>query len=222
MKILPFHAARGCLSYLVIDPDSNEAALIDPSEEIADETYITALKESGMRLRYIIETHTHADHVSSAHSLMKKTSARIVRHALAPSPVKDVAVTGGEELPLGKRTLYILATPGHTNESISIVSDGAVFTGDVLLRGGTGRTDLQGGDSEAMYHSLHESLGGLPDTTVVYPAHDYRDGISSTIGEQKRLNPRFVLPHDAFVQTMNAHHPPLPDLFDEAIVANSR
>ncbi len=222
MEVLPFHSTRGCLSYLVIDPASREAALIDPSEEIADATYLSALSEQGATLVYIIETHTHADHVSSAPRLKEATGASIVRHLHAPSPKKDVSVTGGESLPLGTSSLRILATPGHTDESISILLDDAVFTGDALLIGGTGRTDFQLGNSEALYESLHTILAELPGDTIVYPAHDYNGQTSSTIGQEKLTNPRFLLGRDNFIETMNAHHPPTPELFKEAISVNSQ
>lgn len=216
-----FHSARGCLSYLVVDSDTREAALIDPSTEISLETYLSACTEHKVRLRYVIETHTHADHISSAPLLRAATSAKLVRHERAPSELKDIAVVGGEQLPLGSQYLEIVATPGHTNESISIVADGMVFTGDALLIGGTGRTDFQLGDSEALYHSLHDRLATLPDDTVVYPAHDYKGRTSSTIGVEKNGNPRFLLSEEVFISTMNEHHPPVPELFEESIAANS-
>ncbi|MHB0865336.1 MAG: MBL fold metallo-hydrolase [Minisyncoccota bacterium] len=222
MEILPFHATRGCLSYLIIDESSREAALIDPSTEIEAQTYLSTLEERGATLRYLIETHTHADHISSAPELARATGAKLVRHSNAPSRRKDIAVAGGEELPLGTNMLHVLATPGHTDESISIVADTAVFTGDALLIGSTGRTDFQLGSSEALYASLHETLGSLPEETVVYPAHDYKNRTASTIGEEKRSNARFALTRDAFIETLDAHHPPAPDLFVEAIAENSR
>ncbi len=210
------------MSYLIIDNSSKEAALIDPSDEITDEEYLKVLQEEGAHLEYLIETHTHADHISSAPRLRTITSAKIVRHHNAPSSNKDISVVGNEELSLGEGSLYIIATPGHTNESISILIDGAVFTGDALLIGGTGRTDFQLGDSEALYTSLHEALGSLPDDTIVYPSHDYKNRVSSTMGEEKRTNPRFALSHEEFIPALNAHHPPEPELFEEAIRVNSQ
>lgn len=222
MKIIIFHSPRGCLSYLVLDEASHDAMLIDPSIEISTNTYLTALKEQGARLRYLIETHTHADHVSSSPELRQATGALVVRHAQAPSKIKDIAVTGGEQLTLGENTLHIIETAGHTNESISVYTGTDVFTGDALLIDATGRTDFQLGDSEALYHSLHESLGTLPDETVVYPAHDYKGRTSSTIGKEKSENPRFKLSREEFIATMNGHHPPKPELFEASIEANSR
>ncbi len=220
MDIKPFHSDRGCLSYLVFDASSTHAVLIDPSEEVATQEYLQALADA--KLTYIIETHTHADHISSAEAVREKTGAKILRHASAPSQTADVRVGGDEDITFGESSLRILATPGHTDESLSILVDGAVFTGDALLIGGTGRTDFQLGNSEDLYTSLHEMLGALPDDTVVYPAHDYKGRTSSTIGQEKQNNPRFALSHDEFVVALNAHHPPLPELFDSAIEANSK
>ena len=222
MHITPFHSERGCLSYLLVDPQTREAALIDPSEEVATERYLEALAKEGATLRYLIETHTHADHISSTPALAKKTGAKIVRHTAAPSPQKDIAVTGGEVLSLGKETITVLATPGHTNESISLRTGDAVFTGDALLIGGTGRTDFQLGDSEALYNTLHEALGALPDETIVHPGHDYQGRDRSTLGTERATNPRFTLPRDVFVDTMEAHHPPQPELFEQSIATNSK
>ena len=222
MEIIPFHSARGCLSYLILDPRSGEAALVDPSEEVGEERYLSALAQKRAHVRYIIETHTHADHVSAAPQMKKRTGAALVRHSNAPSPLKDIAVRGGERLALGESFLEVIATPGHTNESISIIAGDAVFTGDALLIGGTGRTDFQQGDSEALYTSLHETLGSLPEETIVYPAHDYHDRTASTIGDEKHSNPRFTLARDAFIKTMDAHHPPAPELFEKSIATNTQ
>lgn len=222
MENYAFHSFRGCLSYLVVEPNSGEAALIDPTEEISDDTYLKAIEDKHLRLRYIIETHTHADHVSSAKRIREATGALLVRHALAPSLLKDITVVGGELIPLGSSRLAIVATPGHTNESISVITNNAVFTGDALLIGGTGRTDFQLGDSEALYTSLHDVFGALEDTMAVYPAHDYKGRTQSTIGSERLHNPRFLLPHDAFIAEMDAHHPPAPELFEVSIAENSR
>jgi sulfur dioxygenase len=221
MTIYPFHSSRGCLSYLLLDEATKEAALIDPSEEIAQEKYLNTLEERGASLRYIVETHTHADHVSLAPALKVATGAQVVRHALAPSKLNDMPVQGGERITLGSTELHVLATPGHTNESISLFVDGAVFTGDALLIGGTGRTDFQLGDSEALFTSLHDVFGNLSDSTVVYPAHDYKGRTHSTIGDERLQNPRFLLPKDEFIEALNAHHPPLPELFEQSIARNS-
>lgn len=219
--IKPFHSTRGCLSYLVADSDTKDAAIIDPSEEISLEQYLDALHESGYTLRYILETHTHADHVSSASALKEKVGGLIGRHHLAPSKKTDTLLHDGDEISIGTHVLRVLETPGHTNESISFLSDEGVFTGDVLLIGATGRTDFQLGDSAAEYESLHDTILALPDKTVVYPAHDYKGRTETTIGKERESNPRLKWSREEFITTMDAYHPPKPDLFEMAITKNS-
>lgn len=221
MKTQHFHAARGCLSYVVYDPSSREAALIDPSAEIGQAAYLDFLHANNLVLRYIIETHTHADHVSLAHELKKMTGAEIVRHQNAPSKRYDRAVSGGEKLPLGTETLHILDTPGHTNESLSIFTGTEVFTGDTLLIGGTGRTDFQIGKSTDLCRSLHEVLATLPQETILRPGHDYKGRNQAVLGDELGTNPRMLMTQEEFVTLMDGYHPAKPELFDQAIRENS-
>lgn len=216
--IKQFRSPRGCLSYVV--SSGGEAAVIDPSTEVGSDVYLAYLSECNCTLRYSIETHTHADHISLGSTLKEKTGARILQHRNAPSTRKDQALEEGE-IPLGESTLRVLETPGHTHDSICIVAGNAVFTGDTLLLGGTGRTDFQQGSSERLYDSLWNTLMKLPDDTVVYPAHNYNGEVSSTIKNERERNPRLHLDKTAFVETLDAHKPPKPDLFDEAININS-
>jgi len=216
-----FHSPRGCLSYVTYDPVSKKAALIDPSVEIGLATYTEALTKEGLELVYLIETHTHADHISLSKEIRDVTNALIVRHTFAPSPLKDISVEGGEELMLGTATISVLATPGHTNESISLYNGAEVFTGDALLIGGTGRTDFQVGDSETLYHTLHHVIGALPPETIVRPGHDYKGRTGTTLGDEMHTNPRFLMCESEFVHVMDAYHPPKPELFDIAIPKNS-
>lgn len=222
MNTQHFHTERGCLSYITYDLKSKEAALIDPSAEMTSEAYVDFLQEHGLTLRYIIETHTHADHISSAKEIQKMTDALIVRHVNAPSRTKDIVVSGGEELSLGNVGLHVISTPGHTNESISIYNGAEVFTGDALLIGGTGRTDFQVGSSDALYQSLHSALGSLPPETLLRPGHDYRGRNQMLLGDELRTNPRVAMSESEFVSFMNGYHPPKPDLFERAIEENSR
>lgn len=217
-----FHAARGCLSYILSDPQSKEAAIIDPSVEIGLSSYTDFLRSNDLTLKYIIETHTHADHVSLASKLKEATGASIVRHKNAPSPKKDIAVNGGEQLPLGDAVLQVLDTPGHTNESISLYTGVEVFTGDALLIGGTGRTDFQVGESKALYRTLHQVIARLPKETVVRPGHDYQGRNQMILGDELDTNPRLLMSETEFVESLDAHHPAKPELFDQAIRENSR
>ncbi|MBP9727890.1 MAG: MBL fold metallo-hydrolase [Candidatus Moranbacteria bacterium] len=222
METQHFHTKRGCLSYITYDTRSGEAMLIDPSTEMGAVAYLDFLQVNHLTLKYIVETHTHADHVSLAHELKEVTGARIVRHKNAPSPRRDISVGGGEELFLGEAEVHILGTPGHTNESISLYNGKEVFTGDALLIGGTGRTDFQIGESAALYQSLHQMLATLPKETVVRPGHDYQGRNQALLGDELHTNPRLLLSESEFVSLMDGYHPAKPELFDQAIQENSR
>lgn len=222
MKTQFFHSSRGCLSYITYNENAKEAALIDPSLEVGEMTYTDFLDAHALSLKYIIETHTHADHVSCAKELRAKTGAPIVRHAQAPSPLKDIAVTGGEKLLLGDEALEILNTPGHTNESISIYNGAEVFTGDTLLIGGTGRTDFQIGDSASLYQSIHHTLEKLPLETLVRPGHDYKGRNHAVLSDELHTNPRVLMCESELVHTMDEYHPPKPELFEKALSINSQ
>ena len=217
-----FHSSRGCLSYITYDPTSKLAALIDPSTEIATAVYLDFLSMHDLKLKYIFETHTHADHVSSARKLKEATGAQVVRHKRAPSSLRDIAVEGGEEFAVGDGVLRVLSTPGHTNESISLYNGSDVFTGDALLIGGTGRTDFQVGDSASLYQSLHFTLENLPPETFVRPAHDYKGRNKALLGDEIRTNPRMAMCESEFIHTLEDYHPPAPELFAEAIHENSQ
>jgi len=222
MKTQHFHSSRGCLSYITYDQVSGEAALIDPSEEIGKNQYLDFLKTHNLSLTFIIETHTHADHVSIAKEMKSATGARIIRHRLAPSSAKDIAVVGEEKLTLGKETIRVLHTPGHTNESISLYNGHEVFTGDALLIGGTGRTDFQIGDSGSLYQSLHDVIEDLPPETLVRPGHDYQGRNQAMLCDELHTNPRMMMCESEFVHMMDGYHPPKPELFEHAIRENSQ
>ena len=215
-----FRSERGCLSYIVHDNVSKNALIIDPSVEVQKDKYLSYIKDEDLILKYIIETHTHADHISSRHELKETTGAEILQHINASSKRKD-RVLDEEKLLLSETTVSILHTPGHTDDSICILLEGAVFTGDTLLIGGTGTTDFQNGSRKELYESLWEKLMTLNENTIVYPAHNYKGVVSSTIAEEKAGNPRLLLGREEFIAALDAHHPPKPDLFDEAIHANS-
>lgn len=219
-----FHSTRGCLSYLTYDESSKEGALIDPSSEIALEEYTRTLQEEGVTLTYLIETHTHADHVSSLPELKQLfPNARSVRHGASPSRTADMYIEQDiTELPLGASSLTILSTPGHTNESISIYNGREVFTGDTLLIGGTGRTDFQVGNSEHLYESIHEKIADLPHDTLVRPGHNYQNKHSSVLLDELHTSERLCMCKDAFITYMNAYHPQKPELFELSLEKNSR
>ena len=178
-------------TYLVADRASGEAALIDPVREQVERD-LALVRELGLRLTAVLDTHTHADHVTAAGALRAATGART--HASAHgAPCVDRPLGHGAIVRVGELAITALETPGHTDDSLSYAIPGAVFTGDALLVRGCGRTDFQNGDAGALYDAITRVLFVLPDDTVVYPGHDYRGHTATTIGEEKRHNPRFDL-----------------------------
>ncbi len=210
----------GCLSYLVGCDDSSGAMLVDPHLDLVDR-YVALVTERGMRVKYIVETHTHADHFSAARELARQLGAVVVMHRAAAAPYVDLRVDDGEELIVGKLRVGILATPGHTDDSMALLIEDRVLTGDALLIGGTGRTDLPTGDPAVLYDSLFGKLLRLPDATKVYPAHDYKDRSSSTIGAEKASNPRLQKTvRSEFVALMKGLDLKMPDHLTEALRTN--
>lgn len=209
-----------CKSYLLGCEETHRSVLIDPIREKVDR-YAGVLAYFGYKLDLIIDTHTHADHRSAVWELHDLTGARVAMHRRAPAPHVDVHVEDGQQLTAGGITVQVLYTPGHTPDSISLYTGEHVFTGDTLLIHGTGRADLTGGDPGAQYDSITEKLFTLPHETVVLPAHDYRGHTQSTIGEEKRANPRLAGRSRAdYVALMNGLGLPLPDNIQEALQAN--
>lgn len=208
-------------TYLIADPATGKAALIDPVREQVDRD-LGLIEQLGFELAYVIETHVHADHVTAAGELRARTGARTVAGKLGAA-CADLHLDHGDTLPLGELTIRALATPGHTDDSMSFVVDGHVFTGDTLFIRGTGRADFQNGDPAALYRSITEVLFALPDATVVWPGHDYKGNTSSTIGEEKRFNPRVAgRSRDEFITIMNNLGLPAPKKLAESVPANRR
>jgi glyoxylase-like metal-dependent hydrolase (beta-lactamase superfamily II)/rhodanese-related sulfurtransferase len=209
-----------CKTYFLGCESTRRAALIDPLRDRADR-YLAFLAYHGCSLELVIDTHTHADHRTGAWDIRDLTGARTVMHKRAPAPNIDVHVDEGGCLSLGGLELRVLYTPGHSPDAISLHVGDRVFTGDSLLIHGTGRTDFPGGDAGAEYDSIQEKLFRLPDETLVFPGHDYRGHTQSTIGEEKRTNPRIAgRTRDEYVCLMNGLGLPLPDKIQEALQAN--
>lgn len=186
-----FDAATSTYTYLLADPETKEAVLIDSVIEQVDRD-AALIAELGLKLTHVLETHVHADHVTGAAMLKKRLGAKTVVGERSGMPFADVLAKQGDEIRFGKYGLSVRETPGHTNGCLSYVTldQKMVFTGDALLIRGTGRTDFQQGDSHALYRSVHEQIFTLPDETLVYPGHDYKGRTVSSVGEEKRLNPR--------------------------------
>ncbi len=208
-------------TYLLVDPDTQQGVLIDPVREQLERD-LTLIRELGVELLYALETHVHADHVTSAGMIRQQTGARIVYSAAAQVKAIDVAVRDGDAIRFGNFAIRVLATPGHTNGCVSYYVDGMLFSGDALLIHGCGRTDFQQGDAATLYHSVTQKLFTLPDSTIVYPAHDYRGMTSSSIGEEKRWNPRLGdnRSEAEFVRIMSDLNLDLPKKINEAVPAN--
>lgn len=207
-----------CKTYLL--QEGTRAALVDPVREHT-ETYRQVLIERGLSLGAILETHTHADHLSVSREIKDSLQAPLIMHRSSPSPLVDRHVGEGDTIALGDSTIEVIETPGHTPDSVSYRIDGAVLTGDTLLIGGSGRTDFPGGDPGAQYDAITGKLFALPDDTVVWPAHDYHGHGSTTIGAQKRDNPRLVGKTRAeYVAIMNNLGLPFPDRIQQVLQVN--
>ena len=213
-------AAGGCQSYLVGCEATQAAALIDPELSKIDR-YRGLLAQHGLTLKYIVDTHTHADHFSASKAMSADFGVPVVMHRLAPAPHATLRLDDGEMLIVGSLRIRALHTPGHTRDSMSLVMDDRVFTGDTLLIGGTGRTDLPSGDPHELYDSLFGGLLKLAPETLVYPAHDYKGRSHSTIGAEIADNPRLQKTDRAeFVSMMQALDLAAPTHLTEALRTN--
>lgn len=214
----------GCRSYIIGCPKTYVAAVIDP-EISAVERYRGLASKHGLTIRYAIDTHTHADHFSAAREIGKALNAQVVMSHLSPAPFVDLRLDDGDLIMIGDLRLQAIATPGHTADSTSLVVKGEtaqhVFTGDTLLMGGTGRTDLPTGDPDRLYESLFNKLLKLDPATQVHPAHEYKGRSSSTIGEEIATNPRLQKTDRAeFVAMMRALNIQAPTHLTEALRVN--
>jgi len=210
----------GCLSYLLGCETTRSALVVDPELGEADR-YVTLAAEKGLRIRYVLDTHTHADHFTASRELGHELGVPIVMHRKSAAPFVDLRVEEGETLVVGDLRVRILETPGHTEDSISLVLGDRVLTGDALLIGGTGRTDLPTGDPDALYDSLFGKLMALDDALGVYPAHDYQGRTHTTIGAERAQNPRLQQrDRTGFVELMRGLDLAMPQHLSEALRTN--
>jgi glyoxylase-like metal-dependent hydrolase (beta-lactamase superfamily II)/rhodanese-related sulfurtransferase len=213
-------ATGGCLSYLVGCPDTFAAALIDPEASQIDR-YIGLASRHGLHVRYVIDTHTHADHFSASRQVAQRLQAAWVMHRASPAPGVGLPVDDGDLLRIGELRLRVLHTPGHTADSMCLVGPDRVWTGDTLLIGATGRTDLPGGDAEALFDSLFGRLLQLDPKLAIYPAHDYKGRSHSTIEAELASNPRLQQRDRAsFVAMMQGLNLSSPKHLTEALRVN--
>ncbi|NUM59729.1 MAG: MBL fold metallo-hydrolase [Bdellovibrionaceae bacterium] len=216
-----FEAESSTYTYLLADKESKEAIMIDPVLETVDRD-LKLLTELGLKLKYILDTHVHADHITGAGLLREKTGAKTGVSANAKVACVDIPLTQGQVLKFGSHELKVIETLGHTNTCMSFLCEERLFTGDSLLIRGCGRTDFQQGSNEKMFHSVREVLFKLPEDTIVFPGHDYRGFTRSSIKEEKEFNPRLneKVSFEEFQKTMSELKLAHPKKIHMALPAN--
>lgn len=219
-----FDSASSTYTYVLASGQGREALIIDPvKEKLAD--YLRLIADLDLKLVRAIDTHTHADHITALGDLRDRTGCITIMGEFTKASCVSQGVCDGQNIDIDGIRLQALYTPGHTDESFSFVLNPArpraVFSGDVLLIRGSGRTDFQGGDPRKSWHSIVNRLFRLPDETTLYPAHDYKGWTASSIGEERRANPRLAGRTEAeYVAIMNGLNLPNPTLMDVAVPAN--
>ena len=217
-----FDSVSGTYSYILASRSGGEALIIDPVLEKVDR-YCQLLRELDLRLVKAVDTHLHADHVTGLGALRDRTHCVTIMGEQTKADVVAMRVAEGDRIAIEGISLKASYTPGHTDDSYSFLMGDRVFTGDTLLIRGTGRTDFQNGDARQQYESIFNKLLRLPDDTLVYPAHDYKGDTVSTIGEERRYNPRLqVRSVDDYVALMAGLNLPNPKMMDVAVPANMR
>jgi glyoxylase-like metal-dependent hydrolase (beta-lactamase superfamily II) len=207
-------------SYLVADQRGKEAVIVDPVIEHTDR-YLQLIRELNLKLLFAVDTHVHADHVTALGKLRDETECVTIMGNESRAACVSLKVKEGEKIKFGQFAMDVLYTPGHTDDSYSFLLPDRVFTGDTLLIRSTGRTDFQNGNAEQSYDSIFDKLLKLPESMFVYPAHDYKGWTVSTIGEEKRFNPRLqVKGKKEYAEIMNSLNLPNPKFMDVAVPAN--
>ena len=198
-----FDQKSSTYTYIIASAEGREALIIDPVIDNVDE-YIKLLKNLNLKLVKVIDTHIHADHITGANELKKKTKCVTIMGEHTPTDAVEIKVKDEEIIQLDQLKIKALYTPGHTSDSFSFLMNNCLFSGDTLLINGTGRTDFQNGSAKDAYNSIFNILLKLPDETLLYPAHDYNGEKVSTIGKEKKNNPRLQVNNvDEYVEIMN-------------------
>jgi len=207
-------------TYLIASAKGREALIIDPVLENIEQ-YIKLLNELDLKLVKVIDTHIHADHITAASKLKDATNCTTIMGEHTPSDTVEIKVKDDEIIYVDKLEIKVIYTPGHTKDSYSFLMDDRLFSGDTLLINGTGRTDFQGGNSKDSYNSIFNRLLKLPEETLLYPAHDYNGQTVSTIGKEKKFNPRLqVNSVNEYIDIMNNLNLSKPKLMDINVASN--
>ena len=215
-----FDQKSSTYTYLIASSTGREALIIDPVLENVED-YIKLLSELDLRLVKVIDTHIHADHVTGAGKLRDKTKCVTIMGDHTPADAVEIKVKDEEVIKLDELNIRALYTPGHTSDSFSFLMDNYLFSGDTLLINGTGRTDFQNGNAKDSYDSIFHKLLRLPSETLLYPGHDYNGKIVSSIGKEKKFNPRLQINDvDEYIEIMNNLNLKTPDQIDFNIASN--
>jgi len=214
-----FDPETSTYTYLLADETTREALFIDPVIEQLERD-LRLLSELDCKLIYSLDTHVHADHITSSGSLRTQTGCKTALSKHAGVGCADIALSDNDVIKLGASEIHVIETPGHTPTCLSYYTDKHIFTGDSLLIRGCGRTDFQQGDAGRLYDSITQKLFTLPTDTLVRPGHDYHGMLVSTIAEEKQFNPRLKLDKSAFIQFMANLNLPNPNKIHEALPAN--
>ncbi len=215
-----FDTESSTYTYFIADTKAGEAVFIDPVDTHVED-YLALLKQYQCTLKYSLETHVHADHITGGGLLRQKTNALTAVAGACGAQTADLQLNDGDVIEFAQETIKVIATPGHTPGSTSYLWRDRLFTGDALLINGCGRTDFQGGSAIAMYDSIVNKLFTLPDDTLVYPGHDYHGRRVSSVAQEKAINSRLAgKTRDEFVEIMNNLNLPKPRLIDIAVPAN--
>ena len=220
-----FEADSSTFTYLIADPNSGEAILIDPVLETVERD-LQLLKDMGLTLTATVETHIHADHLTGAKRLREQTQCKIAYPAMIQSSCADIGIKEGQAFRVGAVELNPLYTPGHTDHHFAYLIDTPIqkfiFTGDALLIEACGRTDFQSGDAATLYNSIHNKIFSLPNDTIIYPGHDYESRFVTTVAQEKARNPRLGggKSREEFVEIMEGLDLPYPRKIDFAVPGN--
>jgi sulfur dioxygenase len=216
-----FEAQNSTYTYLLADPETMDAVIIDSVLETVDRD-LKLIEELGLNLKFILDTHIHADHVTGSGTIRHRTGAKTAVNQVANVPCADIALKDGDEIIFGNQKIRAIATPGHTDACMTFLCKNFAFTGDALLIRGTGRTDFQSGSSDQLYETITQRLFTLPADTQVYPAHDYCGLTHTTVETEKRVNPRVGAGKSKsdFMKIMADLKLPYPKKIDVALPAN--